>query len=160
MHSRKASVAPAVGSTKEKDLESALVKEQTARIAAEHKVKEVTSEIEELSESLFQQANEMVATERRENAQLKQKIADLEEQKKVLEEQRIEQQQEHAAAMAQSQEVFTGVASTAGVSLENAKLREKVKMLEQRDAERRKRLDRIEAAHKRIERVRSMLVPR
>lgn len=141
MHSRKPSPLQPNGaapSTREKELESALVKEQTLRIAAEKKAKEVNAEIEELSASLFQQANEMVATERKENAVLRDKLQALEQQ-----------------ALDRSP-------ATAGYAAheENAMLREKVKALEQRDADRKRRLERLEAAYKRIERVRTMLVPR
>jgi low affinity Fe/Cu permease len=72
---------------------------------AEVKLDEGSRELEELSQQLFEQANEMVATERR----------------------------------------------------ARAKLEERVKILEQRDVEKRKRLDRVEAALTRIERVRNLL---
>lgn len=119
---------------REKELEASLAKEQALRVAAETKVKEVNAEIEELSASLFQQANEMVAHERRESARLKERIKSLEE---------------HGSP-----------GNMDATQLENARLREKIRSLEQRDAERRKRLERLEAANRRIERVRAMLIPR
>lgn len=45
---------------------------------AEARLQEVTNELEDLSASLFQQANEMVANERRERAKLEERIAVLE----------------------------------------------------------------------------------
>ncbi|KXL48303.1 hypothetical protein M433DRAFT_144750 [Acidomyces richmondensis BFW] len=141
MHARKVSPinsAAQTPSAREKELEASLVKEQTARIAAEKKVKEVSAEIEELSSDLFQQANEMVAAERKVNAMLKQKIDTLERQ--ALE--------------------FSNTSGEKSLREENAKLKERIKVLEQRDVDRRRRLERLEAANKRIERVRSILIPR
>jgi len=74
-------------------------------MAAENEVKATSREVEELSVQLFEQANEMVASERR----------------------------------------------------ARAKLEERVEMLERRDVEKRKRLERLESAMGRIERVRAML---
>ncbi|KAI6801712.1 hypothetical protein KC360_g3910 [Hortaea werneckii] len=141
MHSRKASpLAPTgtMSSPREKELEATLVKEQTGRIAAEQKVKEVNAEIEELSESLFQQANEMVATERKQNATLQERLEALEKEKV---------------------ETNTSAQGDAALLRENAWLKERLKVLEQRDGDRSRRLEKLEAAHKRIERVRSMLAP-
>ncbi|KAI7546250.1 hypothetical protein KC331_g5737 [Hortaea werneckii] len=142
MHSRKASpLAPTgtVSSPREKELEATLVKEQTGRIAAEQKVKEVNAEIEELSESLFQQANEMVATERKQNATLQERLEALEKEK--------------------AKTSPTAQGGDAALLRENAWLKERLKALEQRDVDRSRRLEKLEAAHKRIERVRSMLAP-
>ena len=111
------------------------------RIAAEKKVKEVNGEIEDLSATLFQQANEMVAEERRQNAVLRDKIQTREESAKVVE------------VSHTSDEPTT-------VQKENQKLRERITLLEQRETDRNRRLDRLEAAAERIERVRSLLVPR
>ncbi|KAK5122049.1 hypothetical protein LTR85_004295 [Meristemomyces frigidus] len=141
MHSRKASALQPSGtasSTREKELEAALVREQTSRIAAERKVKEVNAEIEELSASLFQQANEMVAAERRDNAMLREKLEASE--RRTLE--------------------FSAASNETSMLQENSMLRDRVKTLQQRDSDRRRRLERLEAAHKRIERVRTMLIPR
>ncbi|KAI6807616.1 hypothetical protein KC367_g2481 [Hortaea werneckii] len=141
MHSRKASpLAPTgtMSSPREKELEATLVKEQTGRIAAEQKVKEVNAEIEELSESLFQQANEMVATERKQNATLQERLEALEKEKV---------------------ETNTSAQGDAALLRENTWLKERLKVLEQRDGDRSRRLEKLEAAHKRIERVRSMLAP-
>lgn len=133
---RKASLAPTDGgvSAREHDLEASLVKEQTARIAAEDKVKAVNAEVEELSASLFQQANDMVAQERRENAALRDKIKELE-----------------------SAEVGEVAGS---VKQENERLKQKLEAMEQRDSERKRRLEKLEAAQRRIDRVRTMLTPR
>ncbi|KAL2760626.1 hypothetical protein ACRALDRAFT_1066884 [Sodiomyces alcalophilus JCM 7366] len=87
------------------DLLSALHREQSLRVAAENRLTASSREVEELSASLFEQANEMVATERR----------------------------------------------------ARAKLEERVELLERRDAEKRRRLDKLEGAVGRIERVRALL---
>ena len=100
--------------TREKDLEEKLVKEQTARIAAEKKARDVGTEMEDLSATLFQQANEMVAAEKKENAALQDKIQELSRQQ-------------------------DGVKNSEGLEKENTKLKEKLKALEQRDADRKKR---------------------
>jgi len=86
-------------------LQSALTKEQALRREAEGRLNDTSREVEELSVSLFEQANEMVATERR----------------------------------------------------ARAKLEERVEMLERRDVEKRRRLERLEGAMDRIERVRAVL---
>ncbi|KAI6909048.1 hypothetical protein D0869_00636 [Hortaea werneckii] len=142
MHSRKASpLAPTgtMSSPREKELEATLVKEQTGRIAAEQKVKEVNAEIEELSESLFQQANEMVATERKQNATLQERLEALEKEKAEI--------------------IPTSQGGDAALLRENAWLKERLKVFEQRDVDRSRRLEKLEAAHQRIARVRSMLAP-
>jgi DNA repair exonuclease SbcCD ATPase subunit len=89
------------------DLAAALTREQALRQAAEGKLDHASEELEELSAQLFQQANEMVATERK----------------------------------------------------ARAKLEERVEVLERRDGEKRKRLERLEGAVARIERVRGLLAP-
>ncbi|KAI9734473.1 MAG: hypothetical protein M1818_006862 [Claussenomyces sp. TS43310] len=91
----------------ERDLVAALNREQTLRQQAEGKLEEASGELEELSAQLFQQANEMVAVERK----------------------------------------------------ARAKLEERVEVLERRDVEKRKRLERLENAMVRIERVRGLLAP-
>lgn len=142
MHSRKASAlqptSNSAPSAREKELEAALVKEQTSRIAAEQKAKEVNAEIEELSASLFQEANDMVAKERSDNAELKKELE---------------------AAKRQAQEA-TAAANEAALQQENHMLKERLKALQHKDSDRRRRLEKLEAAHKRIERVRTMLIPR
>jgi len=75
------------------------------RQEAEEKVAQANGELEDLSAQLFEQANEMVANERR----------------------------------------------------ARAKLEERVAVLEQRDKDKRRRLERIEGALKRLERVKMML---
>lgn len=94
-------------SRRESDLAAALAKEHELRQKAEGQANQMSVEIEELSVTLFQQANDMVAEERR----------------------------------------------------ARAKLEERVEILEKRDTEKRKRLERLEGALKRIERVRGMLSP-
>lgn len=87
---------------------AALTREQVLRQQAEGKLDEASNELEELSAQLFQQANEMVATERK----------------------------------------------------ARAKLEERLEVLERRDVEKRKRLERLESAMARIERVRGLLAPK
>lgn len=94
-------------SRRESDLAAALAKEHELRQKAEGQANQMSVEIEELSVTLFQQANDMVAEERR----------------------------------------------------ARAKLEERVEILEKRDTEKRKRLERLEGALKRIDRVRGMLTP-
>jgi DNA repair exonuclease SbcCD ATPase subunit len=89
------------------ELEADLAKEKALRQAADKKLDEASGELEELSAQLFQQANEMVATERK----------------------------------------------------ARAKLEERVAVLESRDGDKRKRLERLEGAVQRIERVRGLLAP-
>nr|POF18675.1 hypothetical protein CFP56_62183 [Quercus suber] len=120
---------------REKELENMLAKEQASRISAEKRAAEVTAEIEELSVTLFQQANEMVARERKENAGLRDKVAGLE------------------AKATQSKEPST-------TQKENVRLKEKLRTMEQRETERKRRLEKLEAASRRIERAHALLRPR
>lgn len=152
--------SPAAVTDRQKELEEQLVKEQTARIAAENKAKEVSAEIEDLSATLFEQANEMVASERKENSVLKQRVELLERMQK--------ENEAHVAAAAavvttsspvSSPTSSTAIADAQALQKENAKLREKLQTLEAREAQRVKRLERLEAANRRIERVRAMLKP-
>lgn len=120
-------------SAREQELEASLTKEKTARAEAEKRVREIDAEMEELSASLFQQANDMVSKERRENARLKETIANLEGAEGRL---------------------------TESIKRENEKLRQRLQVMEQRDIDRKRRLEKLEAAQRRIDRVRTMLVPR
>lgn len=135
---RKGSLAPPNGtmasaSAREQELELSLVKEQKARVEAEARAQQVNVEVEELSATLFQEANEMVANERRENAALRAQIKELQ------------------SAGGQVAEM---------VGKENERLKQRLQIMEQRDADRKKRLDKLEAAQRRIDRVRTMLLPR
>ncbi|KAI0840030.1 hypothetical protein F5Y06DRAFT_263402 [Hypoxylon sp. FL0890] len=87
------------------DLLEELSREKELRAAAEGKLNDTSKEVEELSATLFEQANEMVAQERR----------------------------------------------------ARAKLEERVTVLEKRDVEKRDRLERLESAMARLERVRTLL---
>lgn len=64
------------------ELEKALSREKTLRKQAEGRLQKVTNELEELSASLFQEANEMVADERRARSKLEQRVAQLEQREK------------------------------------------------------------------------------
>ncbi|KAI2781531.1 hypothetical protein F4815DRAFT_466568 [Daldinia loculata] len=90
------------------DLLEALSRERDLRAKAEGRLRDTSREVEELSATLFEQANEMVASERR----------------------------------------------------ARAKLEERVSVLERRDVEKRDRLDRLEGAMGRLERVRALLEER
>lgn len=67
------SPAPSTG-----DLLEALSREQQLRLAAEATLNETSREVEDLSVTLFEQANEMVATERRARARLEERVGELE----------------------------------------------------------------------------------
>ncbi|KAG5945943.1 hypothetical protein E4U59_004873 [Claviceps monticola] len=77
------------GGTSTEDLMEALSREQTLRREAEGRLSATSKEVEELSVSLFEQANEMVADERRARARLEERVGELErrdkEKKKRLE---------------------------------------------------------------------------
>jgi hypothetical protein len=60
------------------DLLAALAREQTLRQEAEGRLSATSREVEELSASLFEQANEMVAAERRARARLEARVGELE----------------------------------------------------------------------------------
>ncbi|KAH8177455.1 GDP/GTP exchange factor sec2p domain-containing protein [Sarocladium implicatum] len=60
------------------DLIAALTREKSLRKEAEGKLTATSREVEELSVSLFEQANEMVATERRARAALEERVGELE----------------------------------------------------------------------------------
>ncbi|KAK4172460.1 hypothetical protein QBC36DRAFT_74699 [Triangularia setosa] len=72
------SMPPASGSLTTEDLLSALNKEQARRMEVESRLSQTSKEVEELSVSLFEQANEMVATERRARAELEKRVVVLE----------------------------------------------------------------------------------
>ena len=82
----------------------------------------------------------MVAAERKQNAILQEKLVVLEDQH-------------------QHQKKQENTEGSGPLQRENMKLREKIKALEQRDADRKRRLEKLEAANRRIERVRAMLQP-
>ena len=64
------------------ELQAALAAETARRIAAEKKHKDLEAELEDLSATLFEQANEMVATERKARAKLEERVAMLEKRDK------------------------------------------------------------------------------
>lgn len=84
MHARKTTAQAPIttsptDSTRERELETQLVTEQTQRLAAESKVKEMNAELEDLTGQLFGEANKMVADEKREAAKLRERIEFLEQ---------------------------------------------------------------------------------
>ena len=150
---------PPPNGTREKELEEKLIQEQTTRIAAEKKVKEVNAEIEDLSATLFQQANEMVAQERKEKADLTEKNQALQEQIAQLESEQTKTVQQKKKAGADGEWTAMMKAGDEKLAKENERLRETLRRLEQREVDRKKRLERLEAAAKRVERVKAMLQP-
>ncbi|CAK7220631.1 hypothetical protein SCUCBS95973_004224 [Sporothrix curviconia] len=102
---RPAAAVPEPDTPSTKELLDALTREQKLRRQAESRLQNTSHEIEELSVSLFEQANEMVAEERRARARLEARVA----------------------------------------------------VLEQRDTDKKRRLERLEQAMDRIERLRAML---
>lgn len=60
------------------DLLDAFTREQRMRVEAERQLDASSREVEELSVTLFTQANEMVASERREKARLEERVGELE----------------------------------------------------------------------------------
>jgi predicted RNase H-like nuclease (RuvC/YqgF family) len=68
--------------TDAEELIAALTKEKARRKEAEGKLNATSREVEELSVSLFEQANEMVATERRARAALEERVGELERRDK------------------------------------------------------------------------------
>ncbi len=78
------------------DLLEALSREQNLRLVAEGKLNDTSREVEELSTQLFEQANEMVASERRARARLEERVEVL-ERRDVEKRQRFERL-EHAMA--------------------------------------------------------------
>lgn len=64
------------------ELIAALTREKSLRKEAEGKLSATSREVEELSVSLFEQANEMVATERRARAALEARVGELEKRDK------------------------------------------------------------------------------
>ncbi|GAB0135411.1 hypothetical protein EsDP_00003751 [Epichloe bromicola] len=66
------------GAASAEDLMEALTREQALRREAEGRLSATSKEVEELSVSLFEQANEMVADERRARARLEERVGELE----------------------------------------------------------------------------------
>ncbi|MCJ1311206.1 exosome 3'-_5 exonuclease subunit ski4 (Csl4) [Agyrium rufum] len=66
--------------------ENQLTQERQARLMAEQNLSKTQAEIEELTGQLFQEANEMVAVERKEKARLEEKVRELEGKGKRMEE--------------------------------------------------------------------------
>ena len=134
----------------EVDLASRLNEAESARRAAETKLTQTNQELEELSASLFQSANEMVSNERRANAE---REAEAEKKAKEREEQ-WQQWQEQVKANDRA-----AAARSRSLEKKVRRLEERVRMLEEREKEKAKRLERLEMAMKRTARVRSLLQP-
>ncbi|PHH65009.1 hypothetical protein CDD81_3646 [Ophiocordyceps australis] len=78
LYPRKASPAPSTPTSTAEDLLEALTREQTLRREVEGRLSATSKEVEELSASLFEQANKMVADERRARAHLEERVGELE----------------------------------------------------------------------------------
>jgi hypothetical protein len=131
---------PAIPGTRERDLEAQLVAERTARLAAETKVQHTEQEIEELTASLFEEANKLVADERRAYA----------EERKGIE-----------CAAAEERHAKEGLeARIKFLEQRDAMFGMRVQVVEERERERMKRMDLLERGWERVERVRGLLVPR
>ncbi|KAH0280613.1 hypothetical protein KCU91_g890, partial [Aureobasidium melanogenum] len=65
------------------ELQAALAAETSRRVAAEKKHKDLEAELEDLSATLFEQANEMVTKERKEKAKLEERLKVLEERDRL-----------------------------------------------------------------------------
>ncbi|KAI4197452.1 MAG: hypothetical protein LQ350_005891 [Teloschistes chrysophthalmus] len=115
------------------DLTSALANEHALRVAAESHLSASQAEIEELSTQLFSEANEMVAVERRNLASLQAKHAQLEEEARGWERQVKEREERET------------------------RLRERLKVLEGRDGEKRFKWEELERRVGRVERVKALL---
>ncbi|PKS10793.1 hypothetical protein jhhlp_002550 [Lomentospora prolificans] len=87
------------------DLTAALAREQALREEAEARVKRTTAEIEELSAALFEQANEMVADERRARARLEERVEVL-ETRESAKRRRLELLEETVGRMQKAREVL------------------------------------------------------
>jgi hypothetical protein len=131
---------PAIPGTRERDLEAQLVAERTARLAAETKVQHTEQEIEELTASLFEEANKLVADERRAYA----------EERKGIE--RAAAEERHAKEGLEARIKF--------LEQRDAMFGMRVQVVEERERERMKRMDLLERGWERVERVRGLLVPR
>ncbi|KAK3327216.1 hypothetical protein B0T19DRAFT_475051 [Cercophora scortea] len=70
--------SPTPSTATTEDLLEALSREQALRLDAENRLSETSREVEDLSVTLFEQANEMVATERRARAALEERVETLE----------------------------------------------------------------------------------
>ncbi|KAL8776256.1 MAG: hypothetical protein Q9194_003269 [Teloschistes cf. exilis] len=115
------------------DLATALANEHALRVTAESHLSTSQAEIEELSTQLFSEANEMVAVERRNLASLQVKHAQLEEEARGWERQ-IKEREER-----------------------ETRLRERLKVLEGRDGEKRFKWEELERRVGRVERVKALL---
>ncbi|KAL8306470.1 hypothetical protein RB600_010364 [Gaeumannomyces tritici] len=150
----------------------ALTREQQLRAAAEARELDASREVEELSASLFEEANEMVATERRDKAALEGRVVGLEARNAELEGRVAELEQAgaelegRAAGLAERNVLLESQSRELKVRDDETRqrlearieeLEERNAMLHRRDEEKRNRLERLELAVERIERVKELL---
>ncbi|KAL8677609.1 MAG: hypothetical protein Q9186_005968 [Xanthomendoza sp. 1 TL-2023] len=114
-------------------LQTQLDHERTLRLAAESSLHTTNTELEDLSASLFREANELVAVERRSSHQLKLRCEELAVQAEVLEKKVGEREKEEG------------------------RLRDRVRVLEGREGEKGRRWEELERMVGRVERVRGLL---
>ena len=89
----------------------ALTREKNLRRAAEGRLSDTSREIEELSVQLFEQANEMVATERRARAALEERVATL-ERRDADKRRRLERLESALASIQRAKAVLAGSPSS------------------------------------------------
>lgn len=89
------------------------MKERSLRVKAEEQLQQVTAELEDLSASLFQSANEMVAEERRARSKLEERVATLEKRDSDKRE-RLGVLERAVDRIARVREILTGGGSSGG----------------------------------------------
>ncbi|KAI9729101.1 MAG: hypothetical protein M1828_000186 [Chrysothrix sp. TS-e1954] len=165
------------------DLSAALTHEQHLRKQAESKLKQTNLELEELSVSLFQQANEMVAAERKARvmaeSKLEAKAAELEARSAMMEKRGTELERSHSELERKGEEWErkgeqfekrgdelekkgdtrdkASEQRTKALEKRCKWLEERVKVLEARDKEKGVRLEKLEKAMGRVGRVKGLL---
>ncbi|KAI4117237.1 MAG: hypothetical protein LQ338_007584 [Usnochroma carphineum] len=124
---------PSGPSPEPSDLQSALHEERTLRLALEARLSASTTELEELSTQLFSEANELVATERRNLHSLQQQYETLQAEAREWEKKAVEREKEQE------------------------RLRERLSVLEGREKGKGRRWEELEMRVRRVERVKELL---
>ena len=125
-----------------------LAREQELRKEAETKLSQTNNELEELSASLFQQANEMVAAERK---------ARVEGESRSHEREKAFSHRMQEQAQSARDREKEAKARTRALEDKVRRLESRVQTLEQRESDRGKRLERLESAMQRVGRLRDVL---
>lgn len=137
------------------DLTAQLNTSENARRAAEDKLTKTNAELEELSVSLFSQANEMVAKERIAFADREAQALERENTARDQEKAREQKAKEREVQWQEWQSEMKG--RDKAMQLKVKRLEARVKTLEERDKEKGKRLERLESAMNRTIRIRRFL---